>query len=186
MQDGRFITVRKLAALQIEFRGSRRVVLEFGFGCLFMGAVGVAFLLFAKHPTAATSALGVYLFFLGLNYAPLLAYSVSIAMRGSAKLVAARELAHQDVYRRRYGVQQALILVPLAIVALSVAQELKGGAREDAPPPDAPAEVREEKKEGEEEEAERSGRPGAAPSVGEDLGQPRGADRPGLAAAGAA
>ncbi|MGA2665585.1 MAG: hypothetical protein ABSF83_11635 [Nitrososphaerales archaeon] len=176
MQESRFMTVRKLAALQIEFRGSRRVLLEFGFGCLFMGAVGLAFLLFAKHPTAATSALGVYLFFLGLNYAPLLAYSVSIAVRGSAKREAARELAHQDVYRRKYGVQQALILVPLAIVALSVVQEVRGQEDDDEPP--AEVEVS-----GEREEP--SG-PGPTPSVGEDLGRPRGADGPGPADAGAA
>ncbi len=44
-------------------------------------------------------------------------------MRGSAKEEVAFELAHGNVYRRKYGVQQALILVPLAIPLLTLVQE---------------------------------------------------------------
>lgn len=124
MQEGRFINVRKLAALDIVYRGRQRTLLEFAFGFLFLAAVGVAFFFFAHTRTIGTEALGVYLVFLGLNYAPLFAYGISIGTLKKAQEEAAFELAHQDVYRRRYGVQQLLILLPLAIILLTVLQEV--------------------------------------------------------------
>ncbi len=122
MQEGRFINVRKLAALDMVYRGRQRTLLEFGFGFLFLVAVGVAFLFLARSPSVATEALGVYLAFLGLNYAPLLAYVVSIGTVKKAQEEAAFELAHQEVYRKKYGVQQVLILVPLAVPLLTIVQ----------------------------------------------------------------
>ena len=129
METERFINVRKLAAIDIVYRGPRTILLEFGFGVFFLGVLGFAFLVFVHQRTTETTAIGAYLLLLGLNYIPLLAYSVSIAMRGSAKAEVAFELAHGNVYRRKYGVQQALILVPLAIPLLTLVQE----ARKPAP-----------------------------------------------------
>jgi hypothetical protein len=119
----RFINIRKLAALDIMYRGQRTILLEFGFGVFFLFILGIVFLLFAHHRTPVTTAVGIYLLFLGLNYIPLLGYSLSISMKKSAQQEVAFELAHQDVYRKKYGVQQMLILVPLAIIALVIVQE---------------------------------------------------------------
>ena len=123
METGRFINIRKLAALDIVYRGPRTILMEFGFGVFFLGILGFAFILFAHTRTPVTSAIGVYLLFLGLNYVPLLAYSISITLKKSARLEVEFELAHQDRYRKKYGVQQVLILVPLAILFLTVVQE---------------------------------------------------------------
>ena len=70
MGTGRFIDVRKLAAIDIVYRGQRRILLEFGFGVFFLGLVGLAFLLFAHQRTPLTTGIGVYLLFLGSQLCP--------------------------------------------------------------------------------------------------------------------
>lgn len=122
MHEQRFIVVKKLAALDLVYRGERRTILEFGFGVFFLGVVGLAFLLLARDKTVVTTAIGVYLIFLGLNYVPLLAYSVSMAVKKSARREVESELADQEKYRRKYGTQQLLVLVPLAIDVLAISQ----------------------------------------------------------------
>ena len=131
MERERFINIRKLAALDIVYRGQRTILLEFGFGVFFLFILGIVFLLFAHHRTLATTAVGIYLLFLGLNYIPLLAYALSITMKKSAQREVAFELAHEDVYRKKYGVQQLLILVPLAIIGLVIVQESRKGSKAD-------------------------------------------------------
>jgi hypothetical protein len=128
VESERFINIRKLAALDIVYRGQRTIMLEFGFGVFFLFILGIVFLLFAQHRTSFTTVVGVYLLFLGLNYIPLLTYSLSISMKKSAQQEVAFELAHQDVYRKKYGIQQILILVPLAIITLVVVQESRKAA----------------------------------------------------------
>lgn len=128
MERERFINIRKLAALDIVYRGQRTILLEFGFGVFFLFILGIVFLLFAHHRTPATTAVGIYMLFLGSNYIPLLAFSLSISMKKSAQKEVAFELAHQDVYRKKYGVQQLLILVPLAIIVLVIVQESRKGS----------------------------------------------------------
>ena len=125
MGAGRFIEVKKLAAIDIVYRGQRTILLEFGFGVFFLGILGVAFLLFAHQRTPETTGIGVYLLFLGVNYVPLFAYSISVSLKKSARKEVEYELAHQDVFRKKYGVQQMLILVPLAIVLLAVIQRAR-------------------------------------------------------------
>ena len=125
MGTGRFIDVRKLAAIDIVYRGERTILVEFGFGVFVLGTLGVAFLLFAHQRTLLTTSIGVYLLFLGVNYIPLLAYSISLSLNNSARKEVEYELAHAGVFRRKYGVQQMLILVPMAIVLLAVIQRAK-------------------------------------------------------------
>jgi hypothetical protein len=150
----RFINIRKLAALDIVYRGERTIMLEFGFGVFFLFILGIVFLLFAHHRTPFTTVVGIYLLFLGLYYIPLLAYSLSMSAKKSAQQEVAFELAHQDVYRRKYGIQQMLILVPLSIIVLVIVQEsIKGPPNSvsgetlvdprqpESPPPAATAQV---------------------------------------------
>jgi hypothetical protein len=132
VDERRFINVRKLAALDIAYRGAGRIMLESGFLVFFLGLVGLVFLLFAHGKTEETTAIGVYLVFLGLNHVPLFTYSVVIAARGSAKQEAAVELASPERYRTKYGVQRTLVLIPLAIDLLAIAQ-LAGGRQSPAP-----------------------------------------------------
>lgn len=126
MQERRFIIIRKLAALDVVFRGRRRALLEFGFSVFFPMLLGMAFFAFAAHPSPEIEALAVYLLLLGLNYVPLFVYSILIPTVAVAREEAAFELEHADVYRTRYGAQQLLILVPLSILLLSIVQEAEG------------------------------------------------------------
>ena len=121
----RFINIRKLAALDIVYRGQRTILIEFGFGVFFLGLLGAAFLLFAHQRTAVTEGIGVYLLLLGINYVPLFGHALSISLRKSAAREVASELANEKVYRKKYGVQQVLILVPFAIVILAAIQKVK-------------------------------------------------------------
>jgi hypothetical protein len=50
-----------------------------------------------------------------------------------ARKEVAEELAHTDLYMRRYGVQQALLPVPLAIPVLAVVQEAEKHTAERFP-----------------------------------------------------
>jgi len=127
VETERFINIRKLAALDIVYRGQRTIMLEFGFGVFFLLTLGIVFLLFAHHRSPATTAVGIYLLFLGLNYVPLLAFSLSISAKRSAQQEVAFELAHAEVYRKKYGVQQTLILVPFVVIALAIIQESRRG-----------------------------------------------------------
>jgi hypothetical protein len=128
MSGGRFINVRKLAALDLLFRGSSAIPLaEFSFVVFLMGGLGV-FSLLSRH-ALWIQAIGVYLVFLGLDYFPLLIYGLMIAVAGSAKKEAEPEASDPRIYKGKYGVQQALVLVPLVIPVLALMQEA-GGMRD--------------------------------------------------------
>jgi hypothetical protein len=118
----RFIIVRKLAAVDIVYRGERAILVEFGFGVFVLGTLGVAFLLFAHQQTPLTTSIGVYLLFLAINYVPLFAHSISLSLNDSARQEVEYDLTHDNAFRKKYGVQQVLILVPLAIVLLAIVQ----------------------------------------------------------------
>jgi len=112
------MNVRKLAALDIAFHGARLIFVEFGACVLLLPLFGVFVI-------SRSLLLGVYMMFLGLNYLPLLTYAVIINQKKSARKEVALELSDPEQYRRKYGVQQLLLLVPLALPILSVAQELE-------------------------------------------------------------
>jgi hypothetical protein len=72
---------------------------------------------------------GAYLVLLAIDYLPLLIYGVAIDRAHNAKEVIAAELGSPGSYRRKYGVQQSLVLVPFAMPILALAQEAKKGVR---------------------------------------------------------
>ncbi|MDG6926628.1 MAG: hypothetical protein JRN09_08745 [Nitrososphaerota archaeon] len=129
MSQGRFINVRKLAALDLHFRGTRRIIVEFGLGAFGSGALGLVALLFGDMKSPFVIWLGVYLLLLGVDYVPLLAYGVSIARSGTAQEEIREELADFAHSRWKYGLQQTLLMVPLFIPALALWQETHGGPR---------------------------------------------------------
>jgi len=130
----RIINVRKLAALDIAFHGYRFILIEFGGGVLICLALGLWLTSIAFPLSQNTGPLrlvtGIYIISLAMNYTPLLIYAILIARRTSAQQEVAAELAERDRYARMYGVQQALLLVPLAIPILALVQE----ARRKRPP----------------------------------------------------
>ncbi len=123
MSQGRFIDVRKLAALDLHFRGTRIILVEFGLGVFGIGALGLVALLFGGLKSPFIIGLGVYLLLLGVDYAPLLVYGVSMARSGTAQEEIREELADFAHSRWKYGLQQTLLMVPLFIPALALWQE---------------------------------------------------------------
>lgn len=122
MQKERFINVRKLAALSIYFRGAPRMLAESGAVVFAFGGLGLASI-FLGSMSQTVVAIGVYLFLLAVDYTPLFAYAVVITRKGDVSGELGPELAVEGT-KRRYGVQQVLVLVPFFIPALSVRQEM--------------------------------------------------------------
>ena len=118
--SGGLIVVRKLVALDITLHGPRFILAEFGIGTPAIFAFGL-WLAFGE----IESLLGVYLVLTGINYVPLLVYTIIIVRSGTARKEVEYGLAHERHYIRRYSTQQLLIFVPLAVLLLAIAQELR-------------------------------------------------------------
>jgi hypothetical protein len=122
------IDIRKLAALDLVFHGPRFVLIEFG------GAVvltwGLAALSFRSAlsgpgaPVVWEIVLGVLLASIGANYLPLLINAAVLIRSGTAREEVAPELEQASQSQRRYGTQQFLLVVPFAVAAIAIAQEL--------------------------------------------------------------
>lgn len=125
--DPALINIRKLAALDMVFHGPKLILAEFAFGVFFTGALGVV-LTYAGFVTGHfrvpwVALLGCYLLFLALNYVPLFLYAIGIARRRSAQEEVAFELAQKERYARKYTGQSFLLLLPLVVPVLAIAQE---------------------------------------------------------------
>lgn len=134
----RIINVRKLAALDIALHGAPLILAEFGIAIAIGAALG-SWLITTAFSASQGGALfrfvlGAYVLCLAINYVPLLLYGVVIAWRKSARHEAAAELAEKDGRSaRRYGVQSLLLILPLVITILALAQELRGRAQAGEP-----------------------------------------------------
>ena len=123
-----FINIRKLAALDIVFHGSRLILAEFALGVLGSGGFG-AFSLFAffhnsDHPFPEAF-MSCFLLWIAMNYVPLLLYAISIVRGKSAQLEVAFELEHKDFYARKYTTQSVLLVLPLVVPVLAIVQEVQ-------------------------------------------------------------
>jgi hypothetical protein len=116
----RLISVRKLVAGDITLHGPRFILIEFGLGTPAMMLFGLWLML-----SRFVFALGLYIFLVGLNYLVLLLYAVVIVRKGSSETEVNDGLAHGKQYLRQFGMQQFLILIPLAILIIAVFQEAK-------------------------------------------------------------
>ena len=129
--DHRLISVRKLAALDIVFHGPRLILLEFAFGLGVTASLGLWLLYRGLAPgpnhSLVITVLGCALVGIGLNYAPLLRYALTISRQKSAQKEVATELANLGAYRKMYGLQSViLILVPCALLILAIVQAAQG------------------------------------------------------------
>jgi hypothetical protein len=126
------INVRKLVALDIALHGAPLILVEFGAAIAISAPLG-AWLTSTAIPVSQGAALfrlvlGVYFLCVAINYVPLLLYGIAVARRRSARQEAADELAEKDGQSaRRYGAQSLLLILPLVIPALALAQEVLGG-----------------------------------------------------------
>ena len=125
MDAGRFIIVRKLVAFDLHFRRPLLVLVEFAFGVFGMGALGFAAVFSGYARSFVALGIGIYLLFLGIDYAPLLVYAVAILRKGSPDSELREELAQIGRYRAKYGLQHVLVMVPFMIPVLAVSQELR-------------------------------------------------------------
>ena len=128
-----FINIRKLAALDMVFHGSRLILAEFIAGVALCGIFG-AFNLYAffhnpDHPFIE-AIIGFGLSWVALNYVPLLLYTISIMRGNSARREVAFELEHKDYYARKYTRQSLLLMLPLVVPVLAIVQEIQQRSRE--------------------------------------------------------
>lgn len=75
---------------------------------------------------------GVYGLVIAVNYLPMLLYTLAIASRARAREEVGAELedpVKRGWYARRYGTQQFLLALPLAIPLLAMTQQLRKRAR---------------------------------------------------------
>ncbi len=126
-----FINVRKLAALDIVFHGPRLILAEFALGMVVCTILGLWSFFSPIHSTFMII-IGCFFLWVALNYVPLLLYAISIVRRQSAHQEVAFELAHKDIYARKYTLQTAmLLLVPLVLPLLAVYQEMHHRSRQE-------------------------------------------------------
>jgi len=129
------INIRKLAALDLVFHGSRFILAEFSVGVILCGGFGL-FSLFAffrnpSHPPFMII-VGLALSWIALNYVPLLLYAISIVRRKSAQQEVVFELEHKEIYARKYTLQSLwLLLLPLVVPLLSLVQEIQMRSHRD-------------------------------------------------------
>ena len=122
------ITIRKLAAVDMLWLGPRVILTEYALGIglpLFLGLLSLRSWLFGSGPFGWEAILGLWLLGIAANYIPLFVYAVAIARGGTVKKEGQPELARA----KRYGVQQAIILVPLAVIVLALLQEAQRGQK---------------------------------------------------------
>jgi membrane protease YdiL (CAAX protease family) len=114
------IDIRKLAAVDIAFLGSRFILIEFSIGVL--GPLGLGVLTLLRSHTMGGIALGSYLLFIGVNYVPLLLHAVSLVWHNSAHHEIADETTEKRLLFRKYRRQSLLLLVPFVVPVLALAQ----------------------------------------------------------------
>jgi hypothetical protein len=124
------INPRKLAAIDIVFLGSKLIIAEFAGGVLLCVALGM-FVLFRGHSFWQLF-LGLYLISLEISYVPMLVYAIAITRGQSARAEMGDELKNERRAMAKYRRESILLLVPLLVPILALAQErLKGQAARD-------------------------------------------------------
>jgi hypothetical protein len=110
--------LRKLAAIDIVFLGYKFVIAEYAVGVFFSVALGV-FVLYRGH-SFWQIVLGIYLISLGINYIPMLAYTLSIANKEATQAELGSELSDKAAAMSKYRRQSLLLFIPLAAPILAI------------------------------------------------------------------
>jgi hypothetical protein len=115
------IGIRRLAAVDLAYLGPKFILTEFTFGVLGPAALGIWTLW--RSESIGGTLVGAYLVSLGINYVPLLLYAIDIARQGTAQAEIADEAGDRRALFRKYRRQSLLLLVPLAVPVIALAQE---------------------------------------------------------------
>jgi hypothetical protein len=116
------INIRKLAAVDMAWLGAKIIIPEYVLGILgpfVLGVISIRSGLSIQTPISWVTVLGIWLVSIGVNYIPLFIYAVIIARAGTVK----EEGGPEIVNAKRYGVQQAMILVPFLVAIIAIVQE---------------------------------------------------------------
>ena len=114
---------RKLAAIDILFFGYRVILAEYAVGVLFSVALGLFVLL--RAASFLQVLLGTYFVCLGINYVPMLSYSIAIANKQNARAEIFDELGDKRTAMSKYRRKSLFLLVPLLIPTLAVVCKLR-------------------------------------------------------------
>jgi hypothetical protein len=119
--DDAWINLRKLAAIDIAFLGSKLIIAEFAGGVLLCGVLGM--LVLFQGGSFTQLVLGVYLIALAINYVPMLIYAISLTRGNSARMELGQELNEKSRLVVKYRRQSLLLLVPLVVPILALKQK---------------------------------------------------------------
>jgi len=120
----RMIQVRKLIAVELTFLGPKFIIAEYTIAVVVGLIVGILSLrsgVFLSHALWQTL-LGVYLMFLALTYAVLLAFAIAMAKRGDCRDEIIDELEDKTATFRKYRWQSLWLLLPLAVPIAAIRQ----------------------------------------------------------------
>ena len=111
------IQVRKLVAVEFTFLGPKIIIAEYAFAVVVGAALGVLSLRVGLIRTHATWQVvtGIYLLFLAVTYAVLLAEAIAMARRGDCREELGDELEDTGAAMRKYRGQSLWLLVPMAV-----------------------------------------------------------------------
>lgn len=115
---------RKLAAIDIVFLGYRLIFAEYAFGAFFSLALGI-FVLIRGHSVWQVL-LGAYLICLGINYVPMLTFTVSIGSKQNALAELGDELIERRKAMSKYRRLSLLLLVPLVVPVVVITRKRLG------------------------------------------------------------
>ena len=116
-------TIRKLAAIDIVFHGSRFIVAEFlagVFGPLLLGLLSLL-----RGRAAWQTVMGVYMLLLAVDYVPLAIYAIILRRKGSARDEMAGELEQPETPSKYFRLS-LLLLIPLVVPLRAIVEELRG------------------------------------------------------------
>lgn len=114
------IDIRRLAAVDVAFLGSRLILTEFSIGVF--GSIGLGILTLVRTHSVAGTLLGVYLLCIGANYTPMLLHAMSLVRHSTAHREIGDEVPEKHRMFRKYRRQSLLLLVPLAVPVLAIIQ----------------------------------------------------------------
>lgn len=118
------INLRKLAAIDVFFLGYKFVLAEYAVGVFFSAALGL-FVLYRSHSFWQIF-LGIYLVCLGINYIPMLTYTLAIANKESARAELGSELSDKPAAMSKFRRQSLLLLLPLVAPFLTLFHRRSG------------------------------------------------------------
>ena len=114
------IDIRRLAAVDIAFLGSRFILAEFSIGVF--GSLALGILTFARTHSLGGTVFGIYLMCIGINYVPLLLHAISLVRHGTANQELADQIRDKRRMFRKYRRQSLFLLLPLVVPILAVTQ----------------------------------------------------------------